>query len=252
MPNPIDLILDPISLAAFAIYGGLILWETIAPARVLPAVPGWRLKGLAAFVAYFFISSYLPLVWTETLSQYQWFDLTSLGTWGGALAGLLIYELGVYTWHRTMHRSDTLWRIFHQMHHSAERLDTFGAFWFSPYDMIGWTALSSLCLTLLVGINAEATTVVLLTTTFFAIFQHSNIRTPRWLGVLIQRPEAHSYHHERGVHDRNFSDLPVFDMIFGTFHNPAAFARTTGFYDGASTRTAEMLAFRDVSVPRSI
>jgi sterol desaturase/sphingolipid hydroxylase (fatty acid hydroxylase superfamily) len=251
MPSPIDLLLDPISLAAFAIYGALMLWEALAPARALPAIRGWRIKGLVAFAAYFFISSYLPMAWSETLAAYPWFDLSSLGTWGGALAGLLIYELGVYVWHRTMHRNGVLWRAFHQMHHSAERLDTYSAFWFSPLDITGWTVLFSLCLTLVVGISAEATTVVLLATTFLSIFQHSNVRTPRWLGVFVQRPEAHSYHHERGVHDRNFSDLPLFDLVFGTFHNPRDFAPATGFYDGASTRTGEMLAFRDVSEPRT-
>lgn len=116
--------------------------------------------------------------------------------------------------------------------------------------MIGWTVLFSLCLTL-AGIGAEATTVVLLATTFLSIFQHSNVRTPRWLGYFVQRPEAHSYHHERGVHDRNFSDLPLFDLIFGTFYNPRDFAPATGFYDGASTRIGELLTFRDVSQPRT-
>lgn len=250
MPTPIDLLLDPSSLTAFAIYGALILWEALAPARALPAVRGWRLKGIAAFFAFFFISSYLPLLWADALAPLQLLDLTSLGTWGGALAGLLVYEFGVYVWHRAMHRTDALWRTFHQMHHSAERLDTYSAFWFSPLDMIGWTVLFSLCLTL-AGIGAEATTVVLLATTFLSIFQHSNVRTPRWLGYFVQRPEAHSYHHERGVHDRNFSDLPLFDLIFGTFHNPRDFAPATGFYDGASTRIGELLTFRDVSQPRT-
>lgn len=119
MPTPIDLLLDPISLTAFAIYGALILWEALAPARPLPAVRGWRLKGIAAFFAFFFISSYLPLLWADALAPLQLLDLTSLGTWGGALAGLLVYEFGVYVWHRAMHRTDALWRTFHQMHHSA-------------------------------------------------------------------------------------------------------------------------------------
>jgi sterol desaturase/sphingolipid hydroxylase (fatty acid hydroxylase superfamily) len=178
-------------------------------------------------------------------------DLTALGTWGGALAGLLLYEAGVYVWHRTMHGSDALWFTFHQMHHSAERLDTYSAFWASPLDMVGWTALGSICLTLIIGITPEAATLVLLATTFCSIFQHSNIRTPRWLGYFIQRPESHSYHHERGVHGRNYSDLPVFDMLFGTFYNPRDFAPATGFYDGASSRLGDMLLFRDVSRPRT-
>ena len=45
--------------------------------------------------------------------------------------------------------------ISHQWHHSAERLDTWGAFWFSPLDMVGWTALFSLALTL-VGLSPAA------------------------------------------------------------------------------------------------
>jgi sterol desaturase/sphingolipid hydroxylase (fatty acid hydroxylase superfamily) len=249
MPSPIDLLLDPISLTVFAIVGALIAWEALAPARRLPDVRGWRLLGLGAFTAYFFISSYLPLLWTEWLAQFQLFDLTSLGTWGGAAVGVLVYEFGVYVWHRTMHSSTVLWRLFHQMHHSAERVDTYGAFWFSPLDMVGWTALSSLALTLVVGITAEATTVVLLATTLLAVFQHTNVRTPQWLGYLVQRPESHSHHHERGVHARNYADLPVFDLLLGTFHNPRGFAPVSGFYDGASTRIIDMLLARDVSVP---
>jgi sterol desaturase/sphingolipid hydroxylase (fatty acid hydroxylase superfamily) len=249
MPTPLDLLLDPISLTVFAIYGALILWEAVFPAKALPRIRGWRLMGLAAFTGYFFLSSYLPLLWGETLASFQLFDLTGLGKWGGAAVGLLLYEAGVYFWHRTMHGSTVLWRGLHQMHHSAERLDTFGAFWFSPWDMIGWTLLSSLALTLVIGITPEAAVLVLYATTFLGVFQHSNVRTPRWLGYIVQRPESHSHHHERGVHARNYSDLPVFDLIFGTFHNPPDFAPATGFYDGASYRVAEMVTFRDVSEP---
>lgn len=250
MPTPIELLLDPISLAVFALYGGLMLWEALAPGRPLPAVSGWKWRGLAAFGAYFLLSSYLPLLWSEQLAQYQVFDLTALGTLGGALAGLLVIEAGIYFWHRGMHAAPLLWRTFHQMHHSSERLDSYSAFWFSPLDMVGWTVLSSLCLTLIVGITAEAATVVLLATTFMSIFQHSNIRTPRWLGYVVQRPESHSRHHQRGVHAGNYSDLPLYDMLFGTFHNPRDFAPATGFHDGASARVADMLRFRDVSSPQ--
>jgi len=249
MPSPIDLLLDPISLTVFALYAALTAWETLAPARALPRVKGWKALGLGAFAVYFFVSSYLPLLWTEHLARFQLLDLTALGTWFGAVVGLLVYEAGVYVWHRSMHASNALWRVFHQMHHSAERLDTYGAFWFSPADMVGWTVLSSLCLTLIVGLTPAAATVVLLATTLLSIFQHSNIRTPRWLGFIVQRPESHSRHHARGVHYGNFSDLPLFDILFGTFHNPRDFVVETGFYQGASRRIAEMLRFRDVSLP---
>jgi sterol desaturase/sphingolipid hydroxylase (fatty acid hydroxylase superfamily) len=250
MPTPFELLLDPISLAIFGMYAALVLWEAIAPARVLPTIRGWRLAGLAAFVFYFFLSSYLPLAWADALTPIQLFDLSALGAWAGAAVGLLVYEFGAYVYHRAMHRFAVLWRGLHQMHHSAERLDTFSAFWFSPLDMVGWTLLGSVSLTV-VGLTAEATTLVLLIVTLLTIFQHSNVRTPRWLGYFVQRPEAHSHHHERGVHDHNFADLPIFDIVFGSFHNPREFAPATGFYEGASRRIVEMLVFRDVSTPRA-
>lgn len=247
-PTPVELLLDPASLMTFAIFGTLLLWEKLAPARALPRVRGWLPLALGSFALYFLLSSYLPLLWASTLERLRLFDLTGLGTVGGAAVGLAVYEFGVYVWHRSMHTVGALWRGLHQMHHSAERLDAVSAFWFSPFDMVGWIALASLCLTV-VGLTAEATTAALLTITLLGIFQHTNVRTPRWLGYLVQRPESHSYHHERGVHARNYADLPVFDLVFGTFFNPRDFAPANGFYDGASRRVPEMLAFRDVSQP---
>ncbi|TYT26882.1 sterol desaturase family protein [Luteimonas viscosa] len=247
MPSPLQLLLDPVSLVVFLLYAGLMAWELFFPARRLPSIRGWHWRGLAAFAAFFFLSSYLPLFWSAHLQAYQLLDLSHLPVWAGAVVGVLVYEAGVYAWHRSMHGSGLLWRALHQMHHSAERLDTFGAFWFSPLDMVGWIALSSLCLTLLVGLSPESATMVLYATTFMAVFQHANIRTPRWMGYILQRPESHSIHHGRGVHAYNYSDLPLFDILFGTFRNPKRHAPRQGFYDGASRRVAEMVLFRDVS-----
>src|SRR5690606_25684659 len=174
LPSPIDVILDPISLMVIGLYGLLILWEALFPARPLPYVKYWKTKGIIAFFIYFFLSTYLPILWNTYLLPFQVFDLTVLGTFWGALIAFVIYQLGLYAWHRTMHKSDTLWRVFHQMHHSAERIDSYGAFYFSYMDMIGFTFLSSLCLVVVAGFTAEATTLFILTTTFFAIFQHTN------------------------------------------------------------------------------
>lgn len=146
-----------------------------------------------------------------------------------------------------MHKNNTLWRVFHQMHHSSKRLDIPSAFYFSPLDMIGWTVLGSLCFALIMGLSPQATTMVLLTLNFLGIFQHANIKTPQWLGYLIQRPESHTIHHAKGIHAYNYSDLPIFDILFGTFKNPKEFEHDTGFYHGASARIIEMLRFKDLN-----
>jgi sterol desaturase/sphingolipid hydroxylase (fatty acid hydroxylase superfamily) len=246
MPTPLEILLDPISLILLAIYGGLILLEKIRPGQSLKKVDRWVPKSLLVFIVYFYLSTYLPLIWDKYLLPYQLFNLQNMTPFISVLIAILVFELLIYIWHRTMHRNNLLWRIFHQMHHSAERLDTFGAFYFSPLDMIGFTFLGSLSLSLLIGISPQAISWYLYITMFLATFQHTNIKTPQWLGYIIQRPESHSVHHQKGVHAYNYSDLPIFDILFGTFKNPKYFSKEIGFYDGASHKLKDILLCKDI------
>ena len=248
MPTPLDLLFDPITLTMLAMFAALALAERLFPGRPLPRVPGWQARGLAVFAVYFLLSSYLPLLWADALAPLQFFDLSGWPTGAAAALGLLVYELFAYAYHRGMHSVDAWFRVSHQMHHSAERLDVYGAFWFSPLDIVGWTLVPSVALTLL-GLPPVAATTTILVITFLGIFQHANLRTPRWLGYLVQRPESHTVHHARGIHAKNYADLPLIDMLFGTFENPRRFEHATGFWDGASARVLDMLLARDVSRP---
>lgn len=252
LPTPLQILLDPVALIIFAMFASLALWEAVSPAKKLPVIKGWKFRGLVSFTVYFYLSTYLPMITDGYLVQYQLFDLTSLGTTGGAIAGVFILELGTWLWHRSMHASNFLWTGFHQMHHSAERLDIYGANYFSLADMVGWTLLASICLVLGVGITPGAATLTLLIITFMAMLSHANIHTPRWLGYITVRPESHSVHHQRGLHRNNYCELPVIDMLFGTFVNPETFVEHTGFYDGASARVLDMHMFRDVSKPDDV
>lgn len=250
MPTPFQILADPVSLVIMAMYLALMVWEAFFPARRLPSIPFWRSKGIVAFFFFFFLSTYLPLFYAHWLPSTQLFDLTNMNVALASFLGVLLYELGMYVWHRAMHKNNLLWRVFHQMHHSAERLDTYGAFFFSPFDMIGFTLLGTVCFAFIMGLPAQAVTIVLLVTNFLSIFQHANINTPGWLGYIVQRPESHAVHHAKGIHGYNYSDLPVFDLIFGSFRNPKEYVKETGFYNGASSRIVDMLSFRDVSSPR--
>lgn len=247
LPTPLELLLDPLSLWVLGTYAFLILWEEIFPARKLPIVRFWRIKGLTFFFTFFYVASYLPIFIDPFLAKYQLFDLSQIGTITGILIGIFIYQLGVYAYHYAMHRFDFLWRTFHQVHHSAERMDSYGAFFHSPLDMIGFTLVGSVTLTLLIGIPPQSIIILLFIINFMGFFQHANIKTPRWIGFIVQRPESHSIHHGRGIHKSNYSDLPLVDMIFGTFQNPKNYQKETGFYDGASSRIKDMFLFRDVT-----
>lgn len=247
LPSPLELLLDPLSLYVLGSYAFLILWEEIFPARKLPKVKFWRLKGLLFFFSFFFVASYLPIFIDPFLAKFQLFNLIHLGVFTSSLIGLVVYELVIYLYHVTMHKYDFLWRTFHQMHHSAERLDAYGSLFHSPLDMIGFTLVGSVSFALLIGLPSQSITLLLFVINFLAFFQHANIKTPRWIGFIVQRPESHSIHHGRGIHKDNYADLPLIDMIFGTFQNPKNYEKETGFYDGASNRIKDMFLFRDIS-----
>jgi sterol desaturase/sphingolipid hydroxylase (fatty acid hydroxylase superfamily) len=247
MPTPLDLILDPVSLCIIGLFAALWLAETLWPGRPLPRVPGAHTRGLLWFVAYFFGSSYLPYLWADAIAPYRCLDLTSWPLPIAVLLGVLSYELVGYVYHRALHASDFLFRAVHQTHHATERLDIPSAFIFHPLDIIGWTLVTSIGLSLLVGLSAAATAASVLVITFLSTFQHANLRTPRWLGYIVQRPESHSRHHARGHHRNNYADLPLFDLLFGTFENASAFAEKTGYFDGASTRLGDLILGRDVA-----
>lgn len=249
MPTPLDLLMAPISLGLLGIYLFLMIWEAIFPARKMPAVPYWHLKGIVAFILYFFISSYLPILYASWWPTFHLMDLSGMNIIAGAIIATLASELGVYVWHRSMHGQKLLWRVFHQMHHSAERIDTYGAFYFSPADMIGWTVLGTVVFSFITGLPPESISIMLLVSNFLNILQHANIKTPVWLGYIVQRPESHAVHHEKGVHAYNYCSIPLFDMLFGTFRNPSKYVPENGFYYGASARVKEMLLFREVDKP---
>lgn len=220
-------------------------------ARRYEASRGWRLRALVVSLVIYGATMAVGIVWGRLLPEQSLIGGAALGTWGGAIAGILVYELAHYWYHRAAHEWNWLWRLGHQMHHSAESLDVFGAYYVHPIDAALFTTWSVLVFYPLLGLAPESAAIAAAFLAFNAAFQHANIRTPRWLGFLVQRPESHAVHHGRGMHRDNYSDLPLWDMLFGTFRNPQAGTepREAGFYIGASVRVGEMLAFRDVSRP---
>lgn len=246
-PSPIAILVDPLSIVVYFIFGALFLWETLFPARILPQMKFWKVKGLLFFFAYLLFTTYIPLLWDGFLAPYQLMDLSAWPLPAQLLSGVILFQLVQYGWHVSMHKSDFLFRISHQMHHSAERLDVPSAFMFSIPDMVGLSLVGSISFTLFMGLSPQAITTIILLLTFLGVFQHANIKTPRWLGFFVQRPESHSLHHAKGIHKYNYADLPIIDMIFGTFKNPRSFEKETGFYLGASNRIWDMLSFKDIT-----
>jgi sterol desaturase/sphingolipid hydroxylase (fatty acid hydroxylase superfamily) len=76
-------------------------------------------------------------------------------------------------------------------------------------------------------------------------FYHSNLRTPHWIGYLLQRPEHHSIHHQLDVHKFNYGDITWWDRIFGAFRDTDEFAPSCGFPENHEKNLGRMIAFHD-------
>ena len=77
-------------------------------------------------------------------------------------------------------------------------------------------------------------------------FYHANIKTPGWIRYFIQTPELHSIHHQYDVHFFNFSDLPIWDRMFGTYRDTTEFVDRCGFKEASENRLLTMLVFKAV------
>lgn len=239
--------LTPVFILSFFALG--FVCERLFAARPLPQVKGWYLRGSVFFVVSMAVNAMAPLLVVTWIGAHAPFHLAFLGTWKGGLLALLVGDLASYLVHRLQHNWPWLWRWTHQLHHSAERVDVLGAAYNHPFDLgmqaiVGALAIGALGVTP----NAAALAGILLVA--MAVFQHLNVRTPLWLGYILQRPEAHAVHHTRGLHAFNYGNLGLWDIVFGTFRNPSVFADTAGFWEGASAKVWPMLVGRNVDSPR--
>jgi len=241
---------DLLNYLTLAFLPGFLLLALVYGARRYETPPWWRTRMLAATVAAVAGSMAIAALWSTLLGDRHLLDNAALGTWPGAMLGILSYEFLHYWYHRLAHRYDRLWLAGHQMHHSAEAMDAFSANYLHPVDLFVFTSIGSLVFFPLLGLTREAGALGAAWIGFHTMFQHANISTPRWLGYLIQRPESHVVHHQRGSHRYNYANLPLWDIAFATFRNPRSVdGVAAGFYTGASTRVGEMLRCRDVSRP---
>lgn len=225
---------------------GMLGVETARPGRRLPRVRGFYLRAVLLTAIQAGVVAVAGLTWDAWLRDHQLFSSQGLGTVGGAVAGYLAITFIYYWWHRARHDVPLLWRTLHQVHHSPSRLEVLTSFYKHPLEVLANGVLSSAILYLLVGATPAAAGLAVLATGLAELFYHWNVRTPYWLGFLIQRPESHCVHHEAGRHSGNYADLPLWDWLFGTLHNPRHWNSACGFEAGREQRLGEMLRGVDV------
>lgn len=239
---------DLVALLVPLTYFAALATEARWPARKFPPQRGWRWIGVGFLILIATMGAVVPLLLpVQWMAAHRWLDGSGLGVVGGTVVGWIVLSFFSYLYHRTAHAWSPLWRVSHQIHHSPQRVDVSGSALFHPFEMVVQVLLQLFVTMLVLGLDPLAAALTGVVAAFYGIFQHWNVRTPRWLGYVIQRPEAHCLHHERGVHARNYADFPLWDMLFGSFENPREFAGACGFDAPADRRMAAMLAWRDVN-----
>jgi sterol desaturase/sphingolipid hydroxylase (fatty acid hydroxylase superfamily) len=203
--------------------------EKIKPGRDFPKRPRWLLRAIAFNLVQAGSVFLASKAWDPALASLKLADLSDLPLFYGSVLGYATITFVFYWWHRARHECDFLWRFLHQVHHSPARLEVLTSFYKHPLEIITNSILSSFLLISLLGLSPEAISISILLTGIAELFYHWNIKTPYWLGFIIQRPESHCVHHQRGYHTNNYSDLPLWDMLFGTFENPKKQVSDCGF-----------------------
>ena len=129
---------------------------------------------------------------------------------------------------------------------AEQRIEIITSFYKHPLEILLDSFISSLILYPVVGVEPAAAAAAVMLSGLAELVYHWNVTTPHWLGYVFQRPESHCIHHQEGVHAFNYSDLPLWDMMFGTFRNPEQWDARCGFGPRGEFRLGEMLRGVDI------
>ena len=72
---------------------GLIIVDWAIRGRKHDSTRFWRVRATLVTIATFYIAGYVAVFWGTILGDFHLIDGSGLGTWGGALVGILVYEL---------------------------------------------------------------------------------------------------------------------------------------------------------------
>jgi len=226
----------------------LMFLEYLFPDRELPKVNGWWLLGLTINIvqliiglAAYFLEDYLNFQSRLNLKLY-------VSDFVGGVIAYLVHTILMYWWHYFRHEIYTLWILFHQFHHSPQRIEILTSFYKHPLEMIINSTLMIILSYPVLGISGRSSMWLSIFAGFGEFIYHMNLRMPKILSYVIQSPTNHTFHHRENsrVNCPNYGDIPFLtDMLNGTFHNAQTPSRS-GFSNYRTGDTRTMLQLGDV------
>ena len=253
-----------------AVFAVMALWEWLAPRRRLTVGRRPRWLGNLGILAIDIMAVRLlvptaavGVALIAAIRGWGLFPLLGLPAWAAIVAGVIAFDLVIYTQHVVFHHVPMLWRL-HRMHHTDLDIDVTTGVRFHPLEIL-LSLVIKMAVVAALGVPALAVLMfeVLLNAT--SMFNHSNVALPprleriaRWIVVT---PQMHQVHHSivRVETDSNFGfNLPWWDRLFGTYRaKPAAGQQAMKiglpiFRDVAESAIVRLLTqpFRDDSRPQ--
>ena len=138
------------------------------------------------------------------------------------LLAVIILDMMIYWQHVAFHKIPILWRL-HKVHHADRDLDASSGLRFHPVEIVISMAYK---MVIVVGLGAPVLAVIIFEILLngCAIFNHANLRLPRWierpLRQIMVTPALHRIHHsviERETNTNYGFSVIWWDKIFRSY-----------------------------------
>jgi sterol desaturase/sphingolipid hydroxylase (fatty acid hydroxylase superfamily) len=214
----------------------MLLVELAQPGRRWPKVVGWWTRALLLNCCQIAIVYLAGFLWDGWMAHHRLWSADGLGVAGGAVVGYLVITFLYYWWHYWRHRSPVLWRWFHQVHHSPQRIEVITSFYKHPLELIANGALSSAVLYLIVGLGPAAASQAVLLSGLAELFYHWNVRTPTGSASSSSGPKVTAQGHRRGHRRIACAESFFRGQRFGNLLHPLFFGMEKKIRRGALGR----------------
>jgi sterol desaturase/sphingolipid hydroxylase (fatty acid hydroxylase superfamily) len=212
-----------------AIFATMIIWELLAPRRVLATskTVRWFANLTVISINASLIRLAFPLVpvGLALLAEKNGWGLLNIFNAPYLLtviAGVIVLDLVIYLQHVLFHAVPVLWRL-HMMHHADLDFDVTTGLRFHPIEIV-LSGCIKLAAVIVLGPPAIAVLIFEILLNGTSMFNHGNIRIPfnidRLLRLLIVTPEMHRVHHSVVIKETNSNfgfSFPWWDRLLGTY-----------------------------------
>jgi len=142
--------------------------------------------------------------------------------WVAVLVAILLLDLLIYAQHVVFHAVPILWRL-HRVHHADQEIDVSTGLRFHPIEIL-LSMLIKMAAVALLGAPVAAVLLFEMLLNGMAMFNHSNVRLPPSLDVLLRyllvTPDMHRVHHSVLPRETNSNygfNLSLWDRLFGSY-----------------------------------